>query len=73
MSRTAAELAHLFRALKAPAAARALPALWRRVSVALAEGGTHAGVIGAGVLAALEIDPDRDTDFPKATTSEGIE
>ena len=27
MSRTAAELAHLFRALKAPAAARALPAL----------------------------------------------
>jgi glucokinase len=55
------------------ASARALPALWKRVHVALAEGGTHAGVIGAGVLAALEIDPDRDTEFPKATTSEGIE
>ena len=27
MTRTAAELAHLFRALKAPAAARALPTL----------------------------------------------
>ena len=27
MARTASELAHLFRALKAPAAARALPAL----------------------------------------------
>ena len=30
MSRTTAELAHLFRALKAPAAARALPALAER-------------------------------------------
>src|SRR4051812_35783042 len=30
MSRTASELAHLFRALKAPAAARALPALAER-------------------------------------------
>ena len=65
---------HLFldRAVR-EAASRTLPALWTRVSVALAEGGTDAGVIGAGVLAALEIDPDRDTDFPKATTSEGIE
>jgi hypothetical protein len=42
------------------------------VTVSLAEGGTDAGVIGAGVLAALEIDPSRDTDFPKATTSEGM-
>ena len=55
------------------AESRVLPALWKRVHVALAEGGTDAGVIGAGVLAALEIDPDRDTEFPKATTSEGIE
>jgi glucokinase len=55
------------------AASRALPALWKRVSLSLAEGGTDAGVIGAGVLAALETDPDRDTEFPKATTSEGIE
>jgi len=30
MTRTASELAHLFRALKAPAAARALPALAER-------------------------------------------
>jgi glucokinase len=65
---------HLFldRAVR-EASSRALPALWTRVTVALSEGGTHAGVIGAGVLAALEIDPDRDTHFPKATTSEGIE
>jgi glucokinase len=65
---------HLFldRAVR-EAEARALPALWKRVSVSLAEGGTDAGVIGAGVLAAQEIHPDRDTEFPKATTSEGIE
>src|ERR687897_630516 len=55
------------------AESRVLPALWKRVHVALAEGGTDAGVIGAGVLAAFEIDPDRDTELPKATTSEGIE
>jgi glucokinase len=55
------------------ASTRALPALWRRVSVALAEGGADAGVIGAGVLAAQEIDPDRDTALPKATTTKGIE
>jgi predicted NBD/HSP70 family sugar kinase len=35
--------------------ARALPALWKRSKVALAEGASaHAGVIGAGLLAALE-------------------
>jgi glucokinase len=62
----------LERALR-EASARALPALWKRVSVGLATGGADAGVIGAGVLAALEIDPDSDTEFPKATTSEGIE
>jgi glucokinase len=65
---------HLFldRAVQ-EAGARALPALWKRVSVALAEGGADAGVIGAGVLAALEVARDRDTEHPKATTSEGIE
>jgi glucokinase len=65
---------HLFldRAVR-EAASRALPALWKRVSVQLAEGGAHAGVIGAGVLAALETNADRDTELPKATTSEGIE
>jgi glucokinase len=66
--------AHLFldRAVQ-EAAARALPALWKRVSVELAEGGADAGVIGAGLLAALEIERDRDTEAAKATTSKGIE
>ena len=65
---------HLFfdRAVQ-EAEARALPALWKRVSVTLAEGGADAGVIGAGVLAALEIERDRDTGPAKATTSKGIE
>jgi glucokinase len=65
---------HLFldRAVR-EAAARALPALWKRVSVALAEGGADAGVIGAGLLAALELARDRDTELPKATTREGVE
>jgi glucokinase len=66
--------AHLFldRAVQ-EAGARALPALWRRVTIALAEGGANAGVIGAGLLAALEIERDRNTDLSTATTSEGIE
>jgi glucokinase len=65
---------HLFmdRAIQ-EAASRALPALWKRVRVALAEGGADAGVIGAGLLAAVEMERDRDTDLTKATTSEGIE
>jgi glucokinase len=65
---------HLFldRAVQ-EAHARTLPALWKRVRVALAEGGANAGVIGAGLLAALETARDRDTDLSKATTSEGIE
>jgi glucokinase len=65
---------HLFldRAVQ-EAGARALPALWKRVSVALAEGGADAGVIGAGVLAAIEVARDSDTEHPKATTTEGIE
>ncbi len=42
----------------AEASNRALPALWRRTTVSLAEGGADAGVIGAGLLAAHEI---RDT------------
>src|SRR5687768_9961926 len=33
------------------AASRALPALWRRVTIALAKGGADAGAIGAAVLA----------------------
>ncbi len=34
---------------------RALPKLWERTAVSLARGGTDAGVIGAGVLAAHEL------------------
>lgn len=66
--------AHLFldRAVQ-EAGARALPALWKRVSVVLAEGGADAGVIGAGLLAAQELAHGRDTHLPKATTTEGIE
>jgi glucokinase len=53
------------------AGARALPALWRRTTIALAEGGADAGAIGAGVLAALEV--DRDTPQPHATVTERAE
>jgi glucokinase len=65
---------HLFldRAVQ-EAGRRALPALWKRVNVALARGGADAGVIGAGVLAALEMAGDRDTDRSKATTREAYE
>jgi glucokinase len=64
------------------AAARALPALWRRVEVSLARGGADAGVIGAGVLASQEVQdgshntpggPRRDTGQAKTTETEGVE
>jgi glucokinase len=65
---------HLFfdRAVR-EAGVRALPALWKRVHVALAESGADAGVIGAGLLARLELARDRDTGKTKATTREGFE
>ena len=46
--------------------ARALPALFKRTKVALAEGGADAGVIGAAVLAAQEVAAPnlRDTPLP---------
>jgi glucokinase len=51
------------------AAARALPALWRRVTIAPARGGANAGVIGAGVLAATELErARRDTAWGTAST-----
>jgi glucokinase len=64
------------------ASARALPALWRRTEVSLARGGTDAGVIGAGVLAAQEIESEReaapaasqrDTAQAMTTGREGVE
>jgi glucokinase len=64
------------------ASARALPALWRRVNVSLGRGGADAGVIGAGVLAAQEIQNGhraapagarRDTGQAMATGTEGVE
>ena len=66
--------AHLFldRAV-VEAQARALPALWKRVTVELAKGGADAGVIGAGVLAAQEVGASlRDTPLEQATTREGM-
>jgi glucokinase len=68
---------HLFldRAVQ-EAGVRALPALWRRTRIALAQGGADAGVIGAGVLAAQEIRGGstlRDTPRSHATTTEGAE
>jgi glucokinase len=64
--------AHLFldRAVD-EAGSRALPTLWRRVSVAPARGGSDAGVIGAGVLAAHEV--ARDTPAHSVTSIEGAE
>jgi glucokinase len=54
------------------AASRALPALWERVSVGVARGGSHAGLIGAGVLAAQELQlSGRDTGRETAPTTEG--
>jgi glucokinase len=53
------------------ASTRALPALWRRTTIALAQGGADAGVIGAGVLAAQEV--AGDTAKPHATATEGAE
>ena len=66
---------HLFfdRAIQ-EADARALPALLRRTTIALAEGGADAGVIGAAVLAAQEVAvQNRDTPLPHSTTTEGAE
>jgi glucokinase len=61
---------HLFlERAEAEARARALPALWKRVTVSLARGGADAGVIGAGVLAAQEL--DRDTDGRSHRAKEG--
>jgi glucokinase len=58
-------------AARAEAARRALPAIWERVTVSLARGGAHAGVIGAGVLAAHEHDAlNRDT--ATTTANEGV-
>jgi glucokinase len=53
------------------ARSRALPALWRRVTVTLARGGANAGVIGAGVLAAHEA--ARDTARLRVESIEGAE
>jgi glucokinase len=66
---------HLFfdRAIQ-EANARALPALLSRVTIAMAEGGPDAGVIGAAVLAAQEVAAqNRDTAPSHATTTERAE
>jgi glucokinase len=48
---------------------RALPALVDRVRIQLAQGGPEAGLIGAGLLAAQELEKG---DTPVATTREGV-
>ena len=48
----------------AEAGARALPALWERATVQVAQGGNAAGVIGAGLLALQEHSRDGDTATP---------
>ena len=47
------------------AAARALPALFQRVQIAVARAGSDAGVIGAGLLAAQELGLSGDTSRPR--------
>jgi glucokinase len=65
--------AHLFLDhAREEAGARALPALWRRVSVGLARGGADAGVIGAGVLAAQEVAAGSGRDTATRSTTEGV-
>ena len=54
---------------RAEAAARALPKLFERVQIGLAQGGADAGVIGAGLLGAQEL--ARSGDTGRATISEG--
>lgn len=51
--------------------ARALPALADRVRIQLAQGGAKAGLIGAGLLAAQELRPEKG-DTAQATTREGV-
>jgi glucokinase len=48
----------------AEAGSRALPALWERATVQVAEGGSAAGVIGAGLLALQEHSRGGDTATP---------
>jgi glucokinase len=51
--------------------ARALPAAAKQVQIQLAQGGAKAGLIGAGLLAAQELNPKKG-DTPEATTREGV-
>jgi glucokinase len=54
----------------AEAGSRALPELWKRVRVGAAGAGPSAGVIGAGLLAAQEI--ERNVDTADVTASERV-
>jgi glucokinase len=65
-------VSHLFlERAEAEAAARALPALWRRVTIAKARGGADAGVIGAGLLAATELERERRDTAVRTASTEG--
>ncbi len=52
------------------AAARALPALFERVSISIARRGSEAGVVGAGLLALHELESAGDTAASEATEGE---
>jgi glucokinase len=54
------------------AGSRALPALWDRVTVSVARGGAAAGVIGAGLLAAQELQ-NPTNDIASRPTAKGIQ
>ena len=56
-----------FETARAEAAARALPKLFERVEIGLAQGGADAGVIGAGLLGAQELARSGDTARTQAT------
>jgi len=58
-------------AARREAAKHTLSALWERTSVGLARAGADAGVIGAGVLAAQELERTGDTDT-QAASNEGV-
>jgi glucokinase len=66
-------VSHLFlEQAEREAESRALPALYHRVTVGVARGGSDAGLIGAGVLAAQELQlGTSDTRIETASTTEG--
>jgi glucokinase len=55
------------------ARSRALPALVERVRIDVAKTGPEAGIIGAGLLAAQMLEPDRDTEDEDLIANRGVQ